>query len=623
MTRPSIYLLFCLVACAAIASATPAYAQQSEAPNAHFLFGSDIFESGQSNNLGPAAQIVLEEGMYWFEGDCPDESGSRYDCDLLRFGAAVYPRECSQASPARIATAVKAREDGGSAVQDALQQMQNGGHTSYCDSEPAYRPLDEALVDHQTELFDGTESSDDSPWERPNLNLLIVSDIPQTSDANDPDNHADDARAKGAIERTCQLLLGESDETGARLPATPTWVMMARRHESSATTYGGLLAAAGATGQCCHDPSGACAPTDPAEQIDVCDAVDDFSEVELREAIADGEFRCDEGTSDHQTGSLDFGERDRGTLPHILCHFAGDDGHANCSASSSGDAYRRPTDVLEKMSCVRKVPSNYEGGPLEICDRHDECERVEVCDHDESRDECGATFVDPNHTLVAVSGEDDAGASLCYRLGGGGYVQPPSCPDEGEACTVEERDDGVEPVGRCAVGEIRCNERGEERCEALYDPMPEICNGRDDDCDGDIDNLSTSWDAFDGEYEPTDLEGYDSDGVDRSGVHCYERDACRCTNGPLDHGGPGFDAHVMSWEPGSCECGETLGEDDPATSGTPTEDTRATQPRASCSSGGQGPPSLLLGLIAVGLWAMSRRFGSGLQRLFDQIASSR
>jgi hypothetical protein len=55
------------------------------------------------------------------------------------------------------------------------------------------------------------------------------------------------------------------------------------------------------------------------------------------------------------------------------------------------------------------------------------------------------------------------------------------CPDAGEACDTGQ-------PGRCATGVIVCTEDGEQVCQPVLGPIPEICgNGIDDDCDGIVD----------------------------------------------------------------------------------------------------------------------------------------
>ena len=100
-------------------------------------------------------------------------------------------------------------------------------------------------------------------------------------------------------------------------------------------------------------------------------------------------------------------------------------------------------------------------------------------------------------------------------------------------------------------------------CEQLLRPMPETCNGLDDNCSGFIDDLSFEWD--DGEFAhldaPQDYDHASCFGGDEGGV------ACTCT-GPAEdlrldhHVGRGdtaqeeFDAYVEEHVggPAGCHC---------------------------------------------------------------------
>ncbi|MFP4598960.1 MAG: hypothetical protein ACLFVJ_11955, partial [Persicimonas sp.] len=434
------YLWMIATCCAVIGIAQPGHADSGNAPNAYFVFGGNIFETGQSNNIGPAANTVLDDGMYWFDGPCSPDEGDTADCDLLRFGAGFHPLTCNDGSAPEINEYLLPQEDGGGAVQDALSNIQNDSISPYCDGEPSYRPLDDVLIDHQDKIFADTEDGDDSPWVRPNLNLVVISDLPQTTDGQH------DARALGALESTCRLLGGEDDTGNFTRPAMPTWVMMAREHTSDAAGYGGLLAAAGGTGQCCYDatynpnnPSDEpCDPTNPAEQINLCEELSaeppGFSETDIRQGIADGKFQCAPG-SGVQTGSMDFGGDTKGTLPHILCHFAGSSGHSNCTGADSDNAKRRPTDVLGTMACIRQLPRDYDGGPIQLCDGDDNCRTLDICE--EGDPDCsGVQFIDPNETLFTLVGEadeEDGDQTLCGELADGGEVVV-GCPNAGDDC---------------------------------------------------------------------------------------------------------------------------------------------------------------------------------------------
>jgi hypothetical protein len=113
-----------------------------------------------------------------------------------------------------------------------------------------------------------------------------------------------------------------------------------------------------------------------------------------------------------------------------------------------------------------------------------------------------------------------------------------ACRQTGERCTVEEA------TGRCAIGRIVC-ESGRPTCRSVYDPQPELCNGLDDDCDGRVDNIASSWedDRFERRRLPSDA----------SGAHCLERNACRCDGRADDHAGRGFASYVDEWN-AVCRC---------------------------------------------------------------------
>lgn len=71
------------------------------------------------------------------------------------------------------------------------------------------------------------------------------------------------------------------------------------------------------------------------------------------------------------------------------------------------------------------------------------------------------------------------------------------CPPEGADCQ------GVGPTlackGSCKPGISVCqNGQWAKTCEQAVGPVPEVCNGQDDDCDGQIDNLQKSEPCFDG-----------------------------------------------------------------------------------------------------------------------------
>jgi hypothetical protein len=82
---------------------------------------------------------------------------------------------------------------------------------------------------------------------------------------------------------------------------------------------------------------------------------------------------------------------------------------------------------------------------------------------------------------------------------------PPESPNETSCDNLDNDCDGQvdEDVyrscdtgkqGRCAVGRQACSAGSFGSCVQQKRPVPEICNGLDDDCDGVVDNIMASWD---------------------------------------------------------------------------------------------------------------------------------
>ncbi len=657
------YLLSATVVLLAICAAQPAFGQKTAQPNATFLLGGEIFASGQSDNLGPVTNQILSD--YWIAGECPDDESYRY-CDDLRFGLTMSAApSCTLADADSGGCAsynevvVEPHEDGGADTQNQIKGMQNEDGTLY-NADPTFRPLDDALLEHQARTYDATAGANDSPWARPNLNLLVLSELPQSHDATTGDT-GKDGRAKNAVLNACRLLEGDDGVNGpGTWPALPTWAMVARRYDEPAVDFAGLVSAAGGTGQCCYDPTPndntSCDPA--ADAIDVCDWVQSRSDAALRLEVDAGNYVCGSGTGYVQTGAMHFGEQtsSNGVKKQIACHLAGR--YNNSGNDPCEDGELQNTNVLGIMSCVRQRPDDIDPdmatfyycestGEDEDEDEDeddntsdpDNCTRLTICDDDIDNDgkpndtdpcpydadhddpntcptdktaeECtGIEWVDPNKSLYVITAESDDGERVCDQANDDdGDIEITECPNEGDACTVDKRLDGSPAYGRCSVGQIYCDATGAEHCQQLYNPMPEICNGLDDDCDGEIDNLATSWDDSNfSPFDPTKLSDYDDDGVDREAIHCYEKNVCRCDNSTLGYGGPGYEDHIMSWVPGSCECGEGLSRVDAGTDSTSEPQPEAdSKPQAGCSSAGGQGRSGVVWLFVVGVVGLIRR----------------
>ncbi|MGM0557408.1 MAG: vWA domain-containing protein, partial [Myxococcota bacterium] len=216
------------------------------------------------------------------------------------------------------------------------------------------------------------------------------------------------------------------------------------------------------------------------------------------------------------------------------------------------------------------------------------------------------------------------------------------CEKTGQPCDVpcEQGDSNCGPdgylMGRCKVGVYQCVQ-GEDTCVQTRNPMPEICNGIDDDCDGkrgDLRENEVQWSQpqwnlqsrYDGDY---------------SGLSCFNRDVCACENGEPDdiHGSAAdadeFQEHLRGQDAdqkdgtANCYCGEGLESDaTPAASmshSSATDDQPAPDPvsddGAACTTSvtgapGDWAPAWLLGVLLVIGLARRRRSG----RVYEKFA---
>ena len=340
MKRPLFALTFGLCSMAALVSAQVAPAP---APNATLLMGNDMFESGQSNNIGPAVNQVIDN--HWTSGACV-ETNDWEDCDNLRFGMTMYADgDCNDA----INVIVAPQEDGGAIVDDRANGIHNEGGDSWCD-EYDFRPHDTGLEAHHDYTFenqiDPSDDELDTYWERPHLTIQFIGELPQTDDSS-PANRTIDA-----IRAACD----NYDGMGGVLPSMPTWTFLTKRFDAEAAPFAGLVAAGGGTGACCYGP-----PCDPIDdEIDVCDHVNDGrTDADVRDDIIDGEYVCGPDGTTAGLGHLDFGGEDMGQLKDIRCHFVGDDNNDNCDDGTL-------TDIFGLFACIRQLPRGVTADEVDI-----------------------------------------------------------------------------------------------------------------------------------------------------------------------------------------------------------------------------------------------------------------
>jgi hypothetical protein len=122
---------------------------------------------------------------------------------------------------------------------------------------------------------------------------------------------------------------------------------------------------------------------------------------------------------------------------------------------------------------------------------------VTACQNGDCAFECGSGYFDLNDDLANPSGDgceadckpSNGGVELCID---GIDNDCNGQADDGCECDAGETFECGTDVGECQFGTVTCMEGGEPgTCENAVESTPEVCNGLDDDCDGDVDENVT------------------------------------------------------------------------------------------------------------------------------------
>lgn len=219
--------------------------------------------------------------------------------------------------------------------------------------------------------------------------------------------------------------------------------------------------------------------------------------------------------------------------------------------------------------CVRNRCLEEEEVP---CENTSDCSGDDRCYDGICRGECEAC---PFNCPAGLGGEPCSDeCEVTYYPGSA--LDP---DDEGEL--IVDCPDGVDPGSastRCGIGSVLCDGTSMAVCdeESALRPMPELCDGLDNSCDGKVDNIEESWAhwrAGTGPFSELDEYGYELSDIDDDyyeGAACFERDVCSCPEGTEHvHVGAGsgasikdeFDAHIGAWTTDAgCRCAASMSE---------------------------------------------------------------
>lgn len=419
------------------------------------------------------------------------------------------------------------------------------------------------------------------------------------------DGRANGNTAIGAVNNIC----------AARAAGVPTF--MVGFGSGSDPTMNSYFGAAGGTAQCCI---GSQCTFQPAELIDPC-VGNPATMVNNSTSRLNSGFRCI-GSIEASSGS-DLKDALTAILSDAACTFPLDipPGYP-AGVGADQDPLATYVFINHNELGPIEVPFNNPATPNAFPDYLKNVLNIDVATANQYQNE-GWTFGDNTRTTVRFSGK------LCDQISENNISVTETqaaclCANTGESCDVE-CDGGFDDdaaclegakAGRCRGGVVECN-FGVETCAQLYGRVPEICNGRDDNCDGVSDNMDISNPAG------NDINKWKGDAlqpiamsVSKEELFCgFQTGLCSCKDNEADPYGMPPAQNQDEWPllmdslTGNCSCQSGLSlEDQPVATFESTENSQDDAEASSCSTTPTDslPGSwLLLGLF--GLFGLGRR----------------
>lgn len=445
---------------------------------------------GVSMDINPAQQMFEDvqnvaadlSASFGVPGGCTEADGT--GCDTVRVGLSYFSDGITQITVPG--------EDTGGAISTGVADAATGGTTGI-------HQVAEALLNNAV-LKDASRS---------NFGLIVTdgkfNTLQQVSDA-----------VKGLCE-------------ARKRTAAPVMTYVMGPGTISDMTMNSLLAAAGGTGMCCEGSHATCTGK---KQFDPCDWVNNsgkltgaleqtgtspYTQVVMRTTSAGltcfGAMATTEVTA-FKTSLADL-SREQGCT--FALNIPDDPGMYNNPNYPQTGALAEPdaTKIRINHKDWNLVNVPYCKPGMEDCGFADNLAQVGVGSNEREKfaDE-GWYFVDDNkRNLVRLTD------GLCGQIAAGRVYNSRSqiacqCSLQGQACSVPGQ------LGRCAVGVYACDEGQVNVCKQIHRPMPETCNGLDDDCDGSIDNLATT------------SQNVPKIPAEYAVLECLQRDACVCPSGP-------------------------------------------------------------------------------------------